>query len=99
MSIDELDDFDVPPDLGDLLDSRDAQLEAEFRDLEQEAEVTKLKRKMAAGGWSGDSKGSTRRRSGSDPLSDLKEGLDREDGPEPTDAERYILVLCPKCEA
>lgn len=92
----EFDDIEAKIDeLNDLLDDKDAQLEAEFRDLEQEAEVTQLKRKIASGGDP----------SSDDPLADLKGDLDgkpsgtQRQAREPTDAERFILVLCPKCKA
>ena len=86
-------------DHDDLLDDGRAELEARFRELEQDAEIERLRRETGrrpAAGRAATGTGST-----DDDLSDLKASLDDEDhGPaDDDDDEEYLLVLCPACGA
>jgi hypothetical protein len=88
-------------DLDDLLDDRRADLEARFRELEHEAEIERLRgqsggsSKKAPPAASAPEPSATGTATGeSDPLADLKAAVD---GSAPL--ERYMLVLCPHCEA
>jgi hypothetical protein len=88
----------------DPLDNRSAELEARFRELEHEAEIERLR--AHAGGKAPRAERSEQRQPGTaspaagearDPLADLKAAVDG--ASEPTEAERYLLVECPHCQA
>jgi hypothetical protein len=86
-------------DLDDLLDDRRADLEARFRELEHEAEIERLR--AQSGGapkpppTAKKGEGGTPPASGeTDPLADLKAAVGSN-----APLERYMLVLCPRCEA
>jgi len=93
-----------PDDLDDPLGSKEAELEARFRELEHQAEVERLR--TAAGGGAhepasateppsaGSAGGGHATASNPDPLGDLKAAVSGE-----AKLERYLLVLCPHCQA
>lgn len=87
------DDLDDDP-----LADRSAELEARFRELERDAEIEKLRAQQ--GGSPGDGTSAPPRArpvpGSEDPLAKMKAALDGEEQP---DAERYLLVLCPSCNA
>jgi len=79
----------------DPLDDRQAELEARFRELERDAEIERLRGKSAAP--SGEKPRPGPGSKAADPLADMKAALEREgDTPE---LERYLIVLCPHCQA
>lgn len=95
-----------PDDLDDFLNGNRADLEARFRELEQEAEIERIRQESGAPpppkerdrsaerdrGQSEQGEGGGP--SGGDPLSEMKAALDS-DG----ELERYLLVICPHCDA
>lgn len=94
-----------PDDLDDFLDGKRADLEARFEELENEAEIDRMRknagappprRERAAAPDGDDDKASASAgaAAGDDPLSDMKDALDG-DG----EMERYLLVVCPGCKA
>jgi|GEM_PF-4251419 hypothetical protein len=108
MSIDDAGDF------GDF-DAKDAEIEARFQDLEQEAELEKLRRMQGLDDTSTSPRSSAAKRSPSasaDPLSDLKAALGEDDAEQPAgegkkkrekakkqEEGQYVLLLCPACNA
>jgi len=87
----------------DPLDDRQAELEARFRELERDAEIERLRAQGGAPREKGQGGATPGRGSeASDPLAEMKERLDRDPEEAPTEAkegERFLLVLCPKCQA
>jgi hypothetical protein len=87
-------------DLKDVLDDQEADLEARFRELEQEAEIERLR--SASGAPSREQRGpagqpaapSAASSGASDPLADLKAAVEGS-----AEMPLYLLVLCPHCEA
>ena len=76
-------------DFIDPLGDEDAEMEARFRSLEQEAEMDDLRRRA---GVKGAPPAAEQGDAGPDPLADLKAALDSD---EPV--ERHLLVICPGC--
>lgn len=90
MSTDDLDDF---------LDGNRAELEARFEELEQEAEIERMRREGGAPPprrerTAGGTDDREQAAGGDDPLSEMKDALDSD-----KELERYLLVLCPACDA
>jgi hypothetical protein len=91
---------DERDELEDLLDGRQADLEARFRDLEQQDEIEQLRRQAGAAprsagqGLSGGPTGSSAQSAAKDPdpLAELKNSLDGQGIPE-----RFLFVVCPHC--
>ena len=92
-----------PDDLDEFLDGKRADLEARFEELENEAEIDRMRNsagappprreRAAAPDDDGDAPADAPP-AGADPLSDMKDALDG-DG----EMERYLLVVCPGCKA
>ena len=84
----------------DPLDDRQAEIEARFRELERDAEIERLRAQQGGGERKPGSPPRASEAPGQapDPLAKMKAALDREDAPEP-EGERYLLVLCPQCNA
>ena len=84
-------------DLDDVLDDREADLEARFRDLERQAEIERLR--TESGAPPRDTPGAqpapppAEKPGAPDPLADLKAAVEGS-GELPL----YLLVLCPHCE-
>lgn len=105
-----IDDIDDPGDFDDF-DSKEAELEARFQDLETDAELEKLRRMQGLGDVPPHSRKQARSPS-SDPLSDMKAALEADDN-DPDDARdsarkkaapqpatrKYLLLICPACGA
>jgi hypothetical protein len=99
-------------DLDDILgDGRKAEMESRFRELEQQEELERMRRGEPPRSRSSSGGAST---SSNDDLADLKSKLGDDDDDAPAasaqpraqaddaasaDAERYVLILCPKCSA
>lgn len=92
-----------PDDDLDPLDDRQAEIEARFRELERDAEIERLRAQQGAGsGRSGPPPDGGKPAGGApDPLASMKAALERDEAPSPDAApgERYLLVLCPHCQA
>jgi hypothetical protein len=94
-------------DYDDILGADDRRVEERFRDLEQDAEIERMRREQGgsrrpAPASSGDQ--------GPDPLADMKAAFRDDDAATPqreaqqaeadgADVERYVLALCPHCDA
>jgi hypothetical protein len=92
-----------PDDLDDFLNGNRADLEARFRELEQEAEIERIRQESGAPPSKDGDRSAERDRSraeqgeggsGGDPLSEMKAALDSD-----AELERYLLVICPHCDA
>lgn len=87
-----------PDDLDDFLNGNRADLEARFRELEQEAEIDRIRQESGAPPPPKDKDQSAdpaeQDGGGGDPLSDMKAALDSD-----AELERYLLVICPRCDA
>jgi hypothetical protein len=92
-------------DVDDLLDDGESELEARFRELEQEAEIARMRSRSArpvgadaraveTAPSEGSPVAGAVGAQGDDPLADLKSALDGD-----REAERYLLVLCIHCGA
>jgi hypothetical protein len=91
-----------PDDLDDFLNGNRADLEARFRELEQEAEIERIRQESGAPPPKDrdrsvapeDGRAEQGEGSGGDPLSEMKAALDSD-----AELERYLLVICPSCDA
>lgn len=96
------DDLDEMDELDAYIDGNRAELEARFRELEQEDEIRRMRQRGGgapppetddAGAKGGEAP--PRRDPGADdPLADLKAAVDGS-----REVERYLLVICPACGA
>jgi len=101
------DDFDDP------IEGDRARVESRFRELEMQAEIDRMRREQGSGGASSGSGATSSASDGRDPLADMKAALDGNGDERATketkdggtndnasnDAERYVLALCPGCDA
>ena len=92
----------------DLISDDDARIEQRFRELEQQAEIDRLRAEAGRGDQPGAAKnrsgGTSPERAGpepagpdTDPLAPLKTALDGDHRGQDQE-ERFILALCPHCE-
>ena len=83
-------------DLDDFLDGRSAEIEARFRQLELDAEIARMRaRSGGAPPPEGTKDDDAPPPNPDDSLSDLKAALEQEQEL----PSRYLLVLCPQCQA
>ncbi len=84
-------------DLDDVLDDREADLEARFRELERQAEIDRLRAESGAAPRAapeGEPAPPPGQKAGApDPLADLKAAVEGS-----AELPLYLLVLCPHCE-
>ncbi len=93
-------------DYDDILDGDRRQVEERFRELEYDAEIERIRREQGAAPGAAASRGEGRggAAAAGDPLADMKAALDGDEGSSPDEAagaavERYVLALCPHCDA